>query len=84
MAKKEKEIPGPDPAPKQGDEVRYTWPDNQEPVELKGRVLAAKVTAVYEGFDGRLVDLDVDGGKGPLPVKSAPWREDEAGNTWHW
>ena len=85
MAKKSS-VPGPDPLPKIDDLVEYIWPNNGSQPALSDKVLRAKVTAVYEGFDGRLVDLDVDSGKGPLPVKSAPWRDeaDGAGNTWHW
>ena len=85
MAKKKEEIiPGPDPLPKAGDTVNYVWPENKEPITLANQVLTAKVVAVYDGFDGRLCDLEVDGGKGPIVVKSAPWRDDAAGNTWHY
>jgi hypothetical protein len=79
-------IPMPDPTPKVGDTVEFNWPSGTERADLTGRSLAANVTAVYDGFDGRLVDLDVDSGKGPIPVKSAPWRDeqDNTGNSWHW
>lgn len=79
-------IPGPEPLPKVGDTVEYIWPPEDGSRDIAGKALPAKVTAVYDGFDGRLVDLDVDSGKGPLAVKSAPWRDadDDAGNTWHW
>lgn len=86
MAKKKEEIvPAPDPLPKVGDDVEYIWPETAAP-KLRGKTNGAKVTAVHDGFDGRLVNLDVDSGAGLLPVKSAPWRdeEDQAGNTWHW
>ena len=80
------EIPGPEPLPKVGDVVEYIWPPDQSRPDIAGKALRSTVTAVYEGFDGRLLDLDVATGKGLLPVKSAPWRdaEDNAGNTWHW
>ena len=83
MAKKIKteaeEIIAPDPLPKPGDGVEYIWP-------ATGKTNGAKVLAVYEGFDGRLLDLEVDSGAGVVTVKSAPWRDaaDNAGNTWHW
>ena len=73
---------GPTPPPEIGDEVIYIWPP-EGGNKLGGKALAAKVTAIHDGFDGRLVDLDVDTGSGIVPVKSAPWRDDEAGNTWH-
>ena len=86
MAKKKDDQPaGPDPLPKPGDQVEYIWPETAE-AKLRGKCNGAKVIAVYEGFDGRLLDLEVDSGAGLLPVKSAPWRDaqDNAGNTWHW
>lgn len=88
MAKSKKSaasIPAPDPLPKVGDQVEYFWPETT-PAKLRGKNNGAKVLAVHDGFDGRLVDLEVDTGEGLITVKRAPWRdvEDEAGNTWHW
>jgi hypothetical protein len=79
-------IPCPNPAPKIGDNVNYIWPPGAEPLSFGGTIRAGTVTAAYEGFDGRLVDLSVDTPKGAVAVKSAPWRpvDDNAGNTWHW
>ena len=73
------EILGPDPLPKVGDTVNYFWPSGGDP-------RPGKVTAVYDGLDGRVVDLEVDSGAGLKPVVSAPWRdaEEHAGNTWDW
>ena len=82
MAKaKQSAPPGPFPEPKVGDTVLYTFPAGlgQGVDPVKG-----KVTAVYDGFDGRLVDLLADTGTGAVEVKSAPWRPDGAGNTWDW
>jgi hypothetical protein len=85
MAKaKSPEIPLPDPLPKIGDTVNYVWPDGTDKPQLAGKVLTAKVTSVYTDLESRVVDLDVESGKGPLAVKGAPWRDDAAGNTWHW
>jgi hypothetical protein len=76
---------GPDPQPKVGDTVSYIWPQEKEG-PLAGKTLEAKVTVVFEGHDGRLVNLDVTTGVGTVPVTKSPWRdeEDNAGNTWHW
>ena len=82
MAKKTiEQIPGPDPLPKVGDAVEYTWPDTAAP-ELRGQLSRATVASVYAGLDGRVVDLDVDSGNGVVRVTAAPWRDDGAGNTW--
>ena len=72
-------IDGPEPLPKVGDLVAYLTPVGSVP-------RAAKVTAVYDGLESRVLDLEVDSGKGVQPVKSSPWRDaaDRAGNTWHW
>jgi hypothetical protein len=84
MAKKKEEIvPGPNPLPKVGDVVAYTWPPNLIEIKKSGQTVQAKVTFVYEGFDGRLVDLEAQDTDKLIAVKSAPWRDDEAGNTWH-
>jgi hypothetical protein len=78
-------IPCPNPAPKIGDKVNYIWPPGVEPLALGGTIRPGTVTAVYDGFDGRLVDLSVETLKEPVVAKSAPWRsaDDNAGNTWH-
>lgn len=84
MAKKKDEVvPGPDPVPKIGEQVDYVWPSGVEPLALGDKTLKAKVLSVYDGFDGRLLNLEVDTGKGIVTIKSAPWRDDGAGNTWH-
>jgi hypothetical protein len=80
-------IVGPDPLPKVGDAVHYNWPpENMTRPDLAGKSLPGKVTTVYDGFDGRLLDLDVDSGKGTVTMKSVPWQDAdlESGNTWHW
>ena len=86
MAKKstEEKSLGPSPVPKTGDLVSYVFPPGTEPLKLGGQALSARVLAVYAGCDGRLTDLEIATDKGPLVVKSAPWRDDGAGNTWHW
>ncbi len=79
------EVLAPDPLPKAGDQVEYFWPETAEP-ELRKKNHGAKVLAVHEGYEGRLLDIEVDTGAGLLIVKNAPWRDadDNAGNTWHW
>ncbi len=74
----------PEPLPKAGDQVEYIWPETAA-AKLRGKCNGAKILAVHDGFDGRLVDLEVDSGEGLVVVKRAPWRgaDDHAGNTWH-
>ena len=83
--KKDDSLPGPDPLPQVGDQVEYIWPEHA-PVKLRGKCNGAKVLSVHDGFDGRLLDLEVDSGEGLVTVKRAPYRdaEDDAGNTWHY
>ena len=65
--------------------MNYIWPPGAEPLPLGGTIRKAVVLAVYEGYDGRLVDLEIATTKEPVVVKSASWRDadDNAGNTWH-
>jgi len=87
MAKKTDKIPGPEPLPKVGDAVQYIWPpEEQSRRDLAGKTLSAKVTVVYADLDSRVVDIDVDSGKGVVSVKSVPWQDEEkeSGNTWSW
>jgi hypothetical protein len=80
-------LPGPDPQPIAGDVVNYIFHEHAG-ARHAGKVYPATVKHVFEGHDGRLLNVEVELESGPERLGPTPYREYDqdapAGNTWHW